>query len=183
MGELISRRVLHLTHIQLVWHLKSVIDYRCSERGASGIATDHLLTTERLPIMLRELMERAEEVLNTFATVEREARALADGLVAEADLDSQVKLFLAESYEPVEPIVFARNNRKADRVAYLHVLASEAMSARVYALHLLNEMRAAGASAKDFAFALHTVDESDSLTRRLEECRKDIEADNEQFGK
>lgn len=36
--------------------------------------------------MLRELMERAEEVLNTFATVEREARALADKLVAEADL-------------------------------------------------------------------------------------------------
>lgn len=104
--------------------------------------------------MLRELMERAEEVLNTFAAVEREARALADELVAEAD-----------------------------RVAYLHVLASEAMSARVYALHLLNEMRAAGASAKDFAFALHTVDKSDSLARRLEECRKDIEADNEQFGK
>ena len=69
--------------------------------------------------MLRELMERAEEVLNTFAAVEREARALADGLVAEADLDSQTKQFLAESYEPVEPIVFARNIRKADRVAYL----------------------------------------------------------------
>ena len=104
-------------------------------------------------------------------------------LVAEADLDSQTKQFLAESYEPVEPIVFVRNDRKADRVAYLHVLASEAMSARVHALHLLNEMRAAGASAKDFAFALHTVDKSDSLARRLEECRKDIEADNEQFGK
>ena len=182
MGELISRRVLHLTHIQLVWHLKSVIDYRCSERGASGIATDHLLTTERLPIMLRELMERAEEVLNTFATVEREARALADGLVAEADLDSQVKLFLAESYEPVESIVLARNNRKADRVAYLRVIASEAMACRVRALRDLGEARAAN-DEKSFAFSLSLIDESDSLTRRLEECRKDIEADNEQFGK
>ena len=182
MGELISRRVLHLTHIQLVWHLKSVIDYRCSERGASGIATDHLLTTERLPIMLRELMERAEEVLNTFATVEREARALADELVAEADLDSQTKQFLAESYEPVEPIVFARNNRKADRVAYLRVIASEAMACRVRALRDLGEALAAN-DEKSFAFSLSLIDESDSLTRRLEECRKDIEADNEQFGK
>lgn len=133
--------------------------------------------------MLRELMERAEEVLNTFAAVEREARALADKLVAETDLDTQTKQFLADSYEPVEPIMFARNDRKADRVARLHVLASEAMSARVYALHLLNEMRAAGASEKAFAFALHTVDKSGSLARRLDECRKDIEADNEQFGK
>ena len=72
----------HLTHVQLMWHLKSVIDCTCSERGASGRATDHLLTTERLPAMLRELMERAEEVLNTFATVESEARALADEFVA-----------------------------------------------------------------------------------------------------
>lgn len=182
MGELISRRVLHLTHIQLVWHLKSVIDYRCSERGASGRATDHLLTTERLPIMLRELMERAEEVLNTFATVEREARALADELVAEADLDTQTKQFLAESYEPVEPIVFARNNRKADRVAYLRVIASEAMACRVRALRDLGEALAAN-DEKSFAFSLSLIDESDSLTRRLEECRKDIEADNEQFGK
>ena len=71
--------------------------------------------------MLRELMERAEEVLNTFATVEREAHALADKLVAETDLDTQTKQFLADSYEPVEPIMFARNQRKADRVAYLHV--------------------------------------------------------------
>ena len=133
--------------------------------------------------MLRELMERAEEVLNTFATVEREARALADELVAEADLDTQTKQFLADSYEPVEPIMFARNQRKADRVAYLHVIASDAMGSRVRALGQLGEMRAAGASAKDFAFALHTVDKSDSLARRLEECRKDIEADNEQFGK
>lgn len=131
--------------------------------------------------MLHELMERAEEVLNTFATVEREARALADGLVAEADLDSQVKLFLAESYEPVEPIMFARNQRKADRVARLRVIASEAMAGRVRALGQLGEMRAAG-SENGFAFALHTVDKSDSLARRLEECRKDIEADNEQFG-
>lgn len=132
--------------------------------------------------MLRELMERAEEVLNTFATVEREARALADELAAEADLDTQTKLFLAESYEPVEPIVFARNYRKADRVAHLRVIASDAMACRVLALRDLGEARAAG-DEKGFAFALSLVDESDSLVRRLEECRKDIEADNEQFGK
>lgn len=132
--------------------------------------------------MLRELMERAEEVLNTFATVEREARALADELVAEADLDSQTKQFLAESYEPVEPIVFARNLRKADRVAHLRVIASDAMACRVRALRDLGEARAAN-DEKSFAFSLSLVDESDSLTRRLEECRKDIETDNEQFGK
>lgn len=132
--------------------------------------------------MLRELMERAEEVLNIFATVEREARALADELVAEADLDTQTKQFLAESYEPVEPIVFARNNRKADRVAYLRVIASEAMACRVRALRDLGEALAAN-DEKSFAFSLSLIDESDSLTRRLEECRKDIEADNEQFGK
>lgn len=132
--------------------------------------------------MLHELMERTEEVLNTFATVEREARALADKLVAETDLDTQTKQFLADSYESVEPIVFARNLRKADRVARLHVLASEAMAGRVRALGQLGEMRAAG-SESGFAFELSIVDDSGSLARRLEECRKDIEADNEQFGK
>ena len=131
--------------------------------------------------MLRELMERAEEVLNTFATVEREAHALADKLVAETDLDAQTKQFLADSYEPVEPIMFARNQRKADRVARLRVIASEAMAGRVRALGQLGEMRAAG-SENGFAFELSIVDNSGSLARRLEECRKDIEADHEQFG-
>lgn len=145
-------------------------------------ATGHLSVTERLSTMLRELMERAEEVLNTFATVGREARALADELEAEADLDAQAKQFFADSYEPVEPIVFARNYRKADRVAHLRVIASEAMACRVRALRDLGVARAAD-DEKGFAFALGLVDESDSLVRRLEECRKDIETDNEQFGK
>lgn len=37
-------------------------------------------------------------------------------------------------------------------------------------------------SENGFAFELSIVDNSGSLARRLEECRKDIEADNEQFG-
>ena len=66
--------------------------------------------------MQPELMERAEEALSTFATIERKALALVDNLASEVDLDTQVKLFLAEPYELPKPLTFGRNQFKADHV-------------------------------------------------------------------
>lgn len=130
-----------------------------------------------------ELMERAEEVLSTFATIECKALALVDKLVSEVDLNSQVKLFLTESYELPEPLTLGRNQFKADRVARLRVIASEAMSERVRALRELEECRAAG-DVTGFAFALKTIEGfADNLARSFNNCRKEVENEAERFGK
>lgn len=133
--------------------------------------------------MSPELMERAEEVLSTFAAIECKALALVDKLVAEVDLDSQVKLFLTESYELPEPLTFGRNQFKADHVARLRVIASEAMSERVRALRELGECRAAG-DVTGFTFALKAFEGfADNLARSFNNCRKEVEDEAERFGK
>lgn len=133
--------------------------------------------------MSPELMERAEEALSTFATIERKALALVDKLVVEVDLDSQVKLFLAESYELSEPLTFGRNQFKADHVACLRVIASEAMSERVRALRELGECRAAN-NVAGFTSALNTIERfANGLSRSFKICREEVEDEAERFGK
>lgn len=130
-----------------------------------------------------ELMERAEVVLSTFATIEHKALALADKLVAEVDLDSQVKLFLADSYELPEPLTFGRNQFKADHAARLRVIASEAMGERVRALRELGECRARG-NANSFSSALKLIEGfADNLARSFNNCREEVEDEAERFGK
>lgn len=129
-----------------------------------------------------ELMERAEEALSTFTTIERKALALVDKLVVEVDLDSQVKLFLAEPYELPEPLTFGRNQFKADHVARLRVIASEAMSERVRALRELGECRAAN-DVTGFAFALKAIEGfANNLSRSFNNCREEVEDEAERFG-
>lgn len=130
-----------------------------------------------------ELMERTEEALSSFSTIERKALALADKLVAEVDLDSQVKLFLAESYELPEPLTFGRNQFKADRVARLRVIASEAMSERVRALRELGECRAAN-NVAGFTSALNAIERfANNLARSFKSCREEVEDEAVRFGK
>ena len=130
-----------------------------------------------------ELMERAEEAFSTFATIELKALTLVDKLVAEVDLDSQVKLFLAEPYELPEPLTFGRNQFKADRVARLRVIASEAMSERVRALRELGEYRAAG-NIDGFTSALNAIERfANNLARLFKSCREEVEDEAERFGK
>lgn len=133
--------------------------------------------------MLPELMERAEEALSTFETIEQKALALTDKLVAEVNLDAQVKFFLADSYELPEPLTFGRNQFKADHVARLRVIASEAMSERVRALRELGECRAAG-DVTGFTFALKAFEGfADNLSRSFKICRKEVEDEAGRFGK
>lgn len=133
--------------------------------------------------MLPKLMERAEEALSSFSTIEGKALALADRLVTEVDLDSQVKLFLADSYELAEPLTFGRNQFKADRVTRLRVIASEAMSERVRALRELGEYRAAG-SIDGFTSALNAIERfANNLARSFKSCREEVEDEAERFGK
>lgn len=133
--------------------------------------------------MLPELMERAEEALSTFETIEQKALALADKLVAEVDLNAQTELFLTESYKPVEPLVFGRNQFKADHVARLRVIASEAMSERVRALRELGECRAAN-SVAGFTSALNAIERfADNLSHSFKNCREEVEDEAERFGK
>lgn len=130
-----------------------------------------------------ELMERAEEALITFATIERKALALVDKLVAEVDLDSQVKLFLAESHELPKPLTFGRNQFKADHVARLRVIASEAMSERVRALRELGECRTAN-NVAGFTSALNVIERfANGLSRSFKICREEVEDEAERFGK
>jgi hypothetical protein len=133
--------------------------------------------------MSPELMERAEEALSTFATIERKALVLVDMLVAEVDLDSQVKLFLADSYELPKPLTFGRNQFKADHVARLRVIASEAMSERVRALRELGECRAAN-NVAGFTSALNIIERfANGLSRSFKICREEVEDEAERFGK
>lgn len=133
--------------------------------------------------MLSELMERAEEALSTFETIEQKALALADKLVAEVNLDAQVKLFLADSYELPEPLTFGRNQFKADHVARLRVITSEAMSKRVRALRELGEYRAAN-NVAGFTSALNAIERfADNLSRSFKICREEVEDEAERFGK
>lgn len=133
--------------------------------------------------MLPKLMERAEEALSTFATIERKALALADKLVAEVDLDTQAELFLTEPYTPVEPLTFGRNQFKADHVARLRVIASEAMSERVRALRELGEARAADDVA-GFTSTLNAIERfANNLARSFKSCREEVEGEAERFGK
>lgn len=133
--------------------------------------------------MLPELMERAEEALSTFETIEQKALTLADKLVAEVDLNTQVKLFLADSYELPEPLVFGRNQFKADHVARLRVIASEAMSERVRALRELGECRAAN-NVAGFTSALNAIERfADNLSLSFKNCRDEVEDEAERFGK
>ena len=133
--------------------------------------------------MSPELMERAEEALSTFTTIERKALTLVDKLASEVDLDTQVKLFLAESYELPKPLTFGRNQFKADHVARLRVIASEAMSERVRALRELGECRATN-SVAGFTSALNVIERfANNLSRSFKLCREEVEDEAERFGK
>ena len=124
--------------------------------------------------MTPELMERAETVLNTFATIERKALALADKLVVEADLSTQTKLFLSDEYTPLESLTSTRLQDTQAYIARLRSIASEAMAGRVRTLRELGEQRALN-DIKGFAFMLKMIEWSaDSLARSLKKCRKEV---------